>query len=209
MNRDKGQRNLVWHPSDVLQEDRAGLLHQRGCVLWCTGLSGSGKSTVARELEKRLMDTGHLAFVLDGDNIRHGLNRDLGFGVQDRNENIRRIAEVAALFAECGVICITSFISPIRALREQACEIIGRGRFTEIFVDAPLEICEQRDPKEMYVRARRGEIPEFTGITSPYEAPAHPDVHVRTDRVTVDEAVESIFNHLVKSGFLGEHGGER
>ena len=153
---------------------------QRGCVVWFTGLSGSGKSTLARALEERLVSSGHLVYVLDGDNIRHGLNCDLGFSPEDRNENIRRIGEVAALFRDAGIVVLTAFISPYRADRDLARQAVGEDRFLEVFVDAPLATCEERDPKGLYVKARAGEIPEFTGLTAPYEEPPNPALVVNT-----------------------------
>ncbi|NKB23674.1 MAG: adenylyl-sulfate kinase [Kiritimatiellae bacterium] len=189
-------KNIVWNMSEVIPEERAGMLGQRGCVLWLTGLSGSGKSTIARALEKSLIQEKRLAYVLDGDNMRHGLNKDLGFTEKDRNENIRRIIEVSNLFADCGVICISAFISPFRAIREQAKQIIGPDRFFEIYLSTSLKICEQRDPKGLYKRARRGDIQSFTGIDSPYESPDHPDLRMDTETLSVDECVEPILSML-------------
>ena len=172
--------NLFWHPSAVTVEEREGLLKQRGCVLWFTGYSGSGKSTLARALERRLIDAGRLAYVLDGDNVRHGLNAGLTFSDEDRRENLRRVAEVARLFADCGLICAVSFISPTRESRQRAREIVGADRFVEVYIDADLGTCETRDVKGLYAKARRGEIPDFTGVSSPYEPPDTPDVRVQT-----------------------------
>ncbi len=191
--------NITRHISKVTGEDRARLLGQKPATLWLTGLSGSGKSTIAYELERRLVEMGRACFVLDGDNIRHGLNRDLGFSDDDRTENIRRVAEVAALMNDAGLIVITSFISPFVKDRASAREIIGEGRFVEVFVDAPLETCEQRDPKGLYAKARAGEIPDFTGITSPYEPPKEPEVRVDTERLSVEEAVETLLRRVVAS----------
>lgn len=170
--------NIRKEASLVNKADREALLKQKACTVWLTGLSGSGKSTIAKQLEKQLLDAGKLAYLLDGDNIRFGLNRDLGFSPLDRKENIRRIAEVARLMNEAGVIVITAFISPYRADRRQAREIIRAENFVEVFVDTPLEICEQRDPKGLYKKARAGEISQFTGIDAPYEAPESPDIHM-------------------------------
>ena len=184
--------NIRWHGSTVNAAQRGALLRQRGCVLWFTGLSGSGKSTLACALEAALIADGHLAYVLDGDNIRHGLNRDLGFSPEDRHENIRRIGDVAALFADAGVIAITAFISPYREDRAQARAIVeGRlhAPFFEIFVDTPVEVCEQRDPKGLYRKARAGEIQAFTGISAPYEAPQHPDLALPTTTLGPDACV--------------------
>ena len=155
----------------VSAADRQQLLNQKGATIWLTGLSGSGKSTIAKQLEQSLMGLGHLCYILDGDNIRHGLNRDLGFSMEDRRENIRRIAEVAALMNDAGVIVITSFISPYISDRAAAREVIGDESFVEVFVDTAIEVCEERDPKGLYKKARDGEIQQFTGISDPYEAP--------------------------------------
>ncbi len=178
------------------------LLGQRGCVVWLTGLSGSGKSTIGFALEERLVRDGHAAYVLDGDNIRHGLNGDLGFSPEDREENIRRIGEVAALFADAGLITISAFISPYRRDRDRARAAAGEGRFVEVFVDAPVEICERRDPKGLYVKARAGEIKDFTGVSAPYEPPLSPEVVLETQNKTVDECVDDILGYLTGSGIL-------
>lgn len=195
-------RHLVPHVGKVTPEQRAGLLRQRPVTLWLTGLSGSGKSTFAFALEQRLFAAGHACTVLDGDNIRHGLNRDLGFSPEDRGENIRRVAEVARLFNDAGLVVITAFISPYRADREQAREIIGAERFLEAFVDAPLEECERRDPKGLYARARAGEIPEFTGISAPYESPEAPAMHLRTATRPLDDLLEDVWAELIARGVL-------
>ena len=173
-------RNLTWHVGGATQSARRRLLGQRGCVLWLTGLSGSGKSTIACALEKRLIRQARLAYVLDGDNIRHGLNSDLGFAPADRVENLRRIGQVAALFAEAGLIAITAFISPYRSTRAAARAAAGAGRFLEVFCDAPLAVCEQRDPKGLYRKARAGKLKDFTGIDAPYEPPQSPDLVLNT-----------------------------
>lgn len=178
------------------REDRENRLGQRGRALWLTGLSGSGKSTIAQHLERRLFDEGFFAQVLDGDNIRAGINSNLGFSEEDRAENIRRIAEVAKLYVHSGVIAINSFISPTRAMRESAGRIIGAEDFIEIYVNAPLEVCEERDVKGLYEKARRGEIQGFTGVHEPYEAPENPALEVRTDELDVEQAVEKIFNFI-------------
>lgn len=184
------------HVGHVTVEDRCRLLGQKPVTLWLTGLSGAGKSTVAYALEKRLIEQGRTCFVLDGDNVRHGLNRDLRFSAEDRSENIRRVAEVAHLMNEAGLIVIASFISPLSKDRANAKQIIGENRFIEVFVDSPLAVCEQRDTKGLYAKARAGEIPEFTGISSPYEPPEEPDIHLDTSRMTVEEAVETLLKHL-------------
>jgi adenylyl-sulfate kinase len=169
---------------------------QRGCVLWLTGLSGSGKSTVAGALEKTLVDSGRIAYVLDGDNVRHGLNSDLGFAAGDRAENIRRVGEVAALFADAGIIVITAFISPYREDRRRAREAVAPKTFIEVFIDAPVEICEQRDPKGLYRKARSGELAQFTGIDAPYEAPEKPEMVLRTHEHTLAEEVDRLVVEL-------------
>ncbi len=196
------ERNIVRHIGLVESEDRARLLGQRPITLWLTGLSGSGKSTLAYALEKRLMEEGHACFVLDGDNVRHGLNRDLGFSPDDRAENIRRVAEVAKLFNEAGLIVITSFISPYRRDRQTARETIGDDRFLEVFVDAPLAICEARDPKGLYRKARAGEIAEFTGVSSPYEPPEAPELHLDAAELSVDEMVAAVLALIEESGVM-------
>ena len=167
-------------------------MEQHGCALWFTGLSGSGKTTIALHVERRLAEKGFLTQVLDGDNIRTGINNNLGFGESDRSENIRRIAEVTKLFVQCGVVTLNCFISPTREMRKVAKGIIGEKDFIEIFVDASLEECEARDVKGLYRKARAGKIPDFTGISAPYEAPANPDIHVKTGGRSIEECVEQI-----------------
>lgn len=181
----------------VQRRDREQLLQQRSKVVWLTGLSGSGKSTIAQHLERRLHNEGYFAQVLDGDNIRSGINNNLGFSEADRTENIRRIAEVAKLYLHSGIITINSFISPTRAIRQGVREIVGKGDFLEIFIDAPLAVCEQRDVKGLYARARKGEIRDFTGIDAPYEAPETPDLVIATDKTDVDEAVDQLYHFLM------------
>ncbi len=175
---------------------------QKGVTLWFTGLSASGKSTLANEIQKRLFERGHLTYVLDGDNIRQGLNRDLGFSPQDRNENIRRIGEVANLFREVGVINLTAFISPYRADRKMARDLSSDGEFIEIFCRCSLEVCEQRDPKGLYPKARAGEIPEFTGISAPYEEPENPEIILETDKESVEESVQKVIAVLEKRNII-------
>ncbi len=196
-------RNITRQRGLVGGEDRAGLLGQSPATVWLTGLSSSGKSTLAFALERRLVDEGRACYVLDGDNVRHGLGRDLGFSAEDRAENIRRVAETARLFNDAGLIAVTAFISPYRDDRRGAREIVGPERFVEVFVDAPLEVCESRDPKGLYRRARAGEITEFTGVSAPYEAPRDPELRVRTDRLSVDEAVDRIMGLLRERGVFG------
>jgi len=189
-------------PSEAESRRRRNL-GQQGCVVWLTGLSGSGKTTLARALESVLLREGHPAYVLDGDKIRQGLNRDLGFSPEDRDENIRRIGEVAALFADAGVIAITSFISPYREGRRRARRAAPEGRFLEVFLDVPLSVCEERDPKGLYKKARRGEIEQFTGVSAPYEKPLHPELVLHTDRLSISECVEKIRTLLSEAGYLG------
>lgn len=195
-------QNIVKSDSLVSDEDRQNLLNQKGATLWLTGLSGSGKSTIARQLERELIDMGHACYILDGDNVRHGLNRDLGFSVEDRAENIRRIAEVAKLFTDAGIIVITAFISPTIQDRQQAREVIGDG-FVEVFVDTPLDVCEQRDPKGLYKKARAGEIQQFTGITAPYEPPENPEIVLKTADLPAEASVDMIVAQLREDGIIG------
>jgi adenylylsulfate kinase len=194
--------NITWHQGQVARKDRERLLGQRGATLWLTGLSGSGKSTVAVAAEHALIERGHLAYVLDGDNIRHGLNKNLGFSPEDRTENIRRIAEVAKLFTDCGTLVLTSFISPYRADRDAARALFGPGDFIEVYVSTSLETCEARDPKGLYQKARAGQIPEFTGISAPYEAPERPELVLDTGVLSVEESVASLIRYLEGKGYL-------
>ena len=189
-------RDISWQRGKVTAEDRARLLRQQAATVWLTGLSGSGKSAIAIELEKRLIEAGHACFVLDGDNVRQGLNRDLGFSPSDRKENIRRIAEVAKLLNDAGLFVITAFISPYREDRAASEEIIGQDRFIEVYLSASVEVCEQRDSKGLYARARAGQIPEFTGISAPYEPPMAPDLTIDTGVSTVEESVATLFGFL-------------
>jgi adenylylsulfate kinase len=194
--------NITWHEGQITRKDREKVLGQRGVTLWLTGLSGSGKSTVAVAAEKALVERGRLAYVLDGDNVRHGLNKNLGFSPEDRTENIRRIAEVAKLFTDSGVIVLTSFISPYRADRDAARAIFGEGDFVEVFVSTSLETCESRDPKGLYKKARAGQIPEFTGISAPYEAPERPELVLDTGKLAVPESVAALIRYLEGKGYL-------
>jgi bifunctional enzyme CysN/CysC len=196
-------QNIVRSDSLVSAEDRQKLLNQNGATIWLTGLSGSGKSTIARQLEKDLIEQGHLCYILYGDNVRHGLNRDLGFSMEDRKENIRRIAEVAALMNDAGVIVITSFISPYISDRADAREVIGDESFVEVFIDTPLEICEQRDPKGLYKKARSGEIQQFTGVSDPYEAPQDAEITLPTEELVPAEAANMIIDDLKNRGVIG------
>ncbi len=186
------RRNIQWQGSHVTPEQRREAIGQRGCVVWLTGLSGSGKSTVALRLE-----LGKVAYTLDGDNIRHGLCSDLGFKPEDRRENIRRVGEIVRLMADAGVVAIVALISPYRKDRASVRARIPEGRFVEVFVDAPLTVCEERDPKGLYARARSGEIPNFTGISAPYEAPESPELVLRTDESDIDACVEQVVATIV------------
>ncbi len=195
--------NVFWHENHVLRADREARQGHPTAVIWFTGLSGSGKSTLANELDWRLFERGVSSYVLDGDNIRHGLNGDLGFSPEARTENIRRIGEVAKLFADAGTIAITAFISPYREDRDKVRALLDREEdFVEIYVEAPLEVCEERDPKGLYKKARAGEIPEFTGISAPYEAPARPEIVVNTAEADVAACVDRIIDVLVERGYV-------
>jgi len=182
----------------ITKQDRERLLQQNGVVLWFTGLSGSGKSTLALAVEEKLFENGHLCMVLDGDNIRHGLNKNLGFSPEDREENIRRIGEVSKLFSDAGLITMTAFISPYRKDRDQARGLVKDGEFVEIFVKVPLDIAEERDPKGLYKKARAGEIKEFTGISAPYEEPLNPELVIDTGKMNLDESVKTVIGFLEK-----------
>jgi sulfate adenylyltransferase len=198
----KKSTNVVWHDTVITKQEREKKNGHKGVVLWLTGLSGCGKSTIATELEKKLFDMDANVFILDGDNVRHGLNGDLGFSPEDREENIRRIGEVAHLFAEAGVIAITSFISPYRKDRDRARNLNEKGDFIEVHVTAPLSICEERDPKGLYKKARNGTIPEFTGISAPYEEPEDPEITLETDKLNVQESVDKIIGYFKEKGIL-------
>lgn len=188
--------NVSIESSKVTVADREERFDQKSVTLWMTGLSASGKSTIARAVESAIFSNGHVVYWLDGDNVRMGLNRDLGFSPQEREENIRRIAESARLFNDAGLIVIAAFISPYRADRQKARQIIGEGRFVEVFVDCPLSVCEERDPKGLYEKARRGEITEFTGITAPYETPLEPDLVLRTGKESISASVSHVMRLL-------------
>jgi len=192
--------NITWHQSEIDQAAREELLKQKGCVIWFTGLSGSGKSTVANQVAGHLHQSGQITYVLDGDNIRHGLNKNLGFSPEDRQENIRRIGEVAKLFADAGLITTTAFISPYRQDRDAVRDIMSPDRFIEVFVDCPLEVCENRDPKGLYKKARAGELKGFTGIDAPYEAPQSPELVVNTNELDVAGCTEQVIAYLMEHG---------
>lgn len=195
-------QNITWHGAEVTRDEREKILNQRGCVVWFTGLSGSGKSTISRRVEQKLLARQVHVYVLDGDNIRHNLNKDLGFSPADRNENIRRVGCVAQLFAESSSICLTAFISPYRADRDQARAMLEPGRFVEVFVATSIEECERRDPKGLYKKARAGQIPEFTGISAPYEAPESPELTLITEGRTVDDCADDVIAYLQRNGFI-------
>jgi adenylylsulfate kinase len=199
-------KNIHWHEGTITRQDRERVHGHRGATLWFTGLSGSGKSTLANAVEEALFERGCQTFVLDGDNIRHGLNRDLGFSPEDRTENIRRIGEVAKLFVDSGTLVLTAFISPYQEDRDANRAIMEPGDFIEIYVEAPLEICEERDPKGLYKKARSGEIASFTGISAPYEEPENPEIVVRTGDRSVQEGVEQIITWLERQGYLATAG---
>jgi adenylylsulfate kinase len=188
--------NITWHDAEITQEAREILLNQKGVVIWFTGLSGSGKSTLAHAVEEALYEKKHLTYVLDGDNIRHGLNKNLGFSPEDREENIRRIGEVAKLFTDAGVIAMTAFISPYCKDRDQARSLVKSGRFVEVYCACSLEACEERDPKGLYKKARAGEIKQFTGIDAPYEAPNNPEITVETDKLSLEESAKKVIAYL-------------
>lgn len=188
--------NIIWHEAEVTKKDRRLLNSHKSCVIWLTGLSGSGKSTIANALDVALYKQRIYSYVLDGDNIRHGLNRDLGFDMKDRQENIRRIGEVAKLFVDSGLIVISAFISPFNDDRHLVRDMFHEDEFIEVYVKCPIEVCEKRDPKQLYRKARQGEIQDFTGISSPYEIPRNPELIIETDQLTVDQSVKKILNYL-------------
>ena len=194
--------NIVWHQGAVTRDDREKMNGHKGCTVWLTGLSGSGKSTIAVDLEKRLWERGVRAYILDGDNIRHGLNKNLGFSPDDRTENIRRIGEVAKLFTEAGIVALTAFISPYRADRDQVRALMKPGDFVEVHVDCPVEVCEQRDVKGLYKKARAGEIKEFTGISAPYEAPERAELTIDTAGQSVETSARQILQYLERQGLV-------
>ncbi len=208
---DQKATNVHWHEGEVTREDRNRLLGQKGATIWFTGLSGSGKSTVAVALEKVLTERGHLCYRLDGDNVRLGINKNLGFSAEDRAENIRRIGEVAKLFVDTGVITLSSFVSPYRADRDkvrQLHEASGMD-FIEVFVDVPLEEAERRDPKGLYKKARAGEIKNFTGIDDPYEPPLNPELVLKSHLMTLEEEVQALLELLEARGIIGKRDSQR
>ncbi|MFX3659550.1 MAG: adenylyl-sulfate kinase [Ectobacillus sp.] len=196
------ETNLTWHAASVSKEERRSQNGHSSFVLWFTGLSASGKSTVANALARKLFEQNIRSYVLDGDNIRHGLNKDLGFSEHDRTENIRRIGEVAKLFVDGGIIVLTAFISPFREDRKQVRELLAQDEFIEVFVHCPIEECEKRDPKGLYEKARSGQIKQFTGIDSPYEEPKQPEVTIHTHLYSVEECAEQIIQYLQKRALI-------
>ncbi|GLX81271.1 adenylyl-sulfate kinase [Thalassotalea eurytherma] len=194
--------NTVWHEQVITKEQRSAQKNQKPCLLWYTGLSGSGKSTVANAVDAMLFDMGCHSYLLDGDNVRHGLNGDLGFSDDERVENIRRISEVAKLFCDSGLIVSTAFISPFASDRAMAKEKLSEGEFIEVFIDTPIAVCESRDPKGLYKKARAGEIKHFTGIDSDYDIPQSPEIHVKTAEQSIEQCAKQIVNFLISKGFV-------
>lgn len=194
--------NVVWHDLYLDKKTRAKLKNQHPCLLWFTGLSGAGKSTIANIVEQKLNADGKHTYLLDGDNIRHGLNRDLGFSSDDRIENIRRVGEVGKLFLDAGIITLASFISPFKSDRMIVRELFDADEFLEVFVSAPLSVCEERDPKGLYKKARAGRIPNFTGVDSPYEAPEHPEVVLNTADSTPEECADRVISFIMEHGYI-------
>ncbi|TVY09774.1 adenylyl-sulfate kinase [Paenibacillus cremeus] len=192
--------NIMWHQGTITKKDRRLLNRHDSFTLWFTGLSGSGKSSLANEVEKRLFEMGFRSYILDGDNIRHGLNSNLGFSPDDRKENLRRIGEVSKLFVDAGVITLAAFISPYQVDRDMVRKMFPNGEFIEIFISCPLEICEWRDPKGLYLKARKGELKEFTGISAPYEPPVSPEVVIETGKHSISECVDQIIRYLKLKG---------
>jgi adenylylsulfate kinase len=193
--------NVKWHHGELAEDERQRLLGGPGCVVWFTGLSGSGKSTVARRVERLLIQQGVRAYVLDGDNLRHGLNGDLGFSAEDRTENIRRVGEVARLLQDAGLVVLSAFVSPYAADRGRVRSLVPDGAFLEAFVDTPLAVCEARDPKGLYKKARAGIIANFTGISAPYESPESPEIHLETDGLSIDECAERVVAGIRSRGY--------
>lgn len=202
MENNEHDENIIWHNQNITKEKRFTLLKQKPCVIWFTGLSGSGKSTISNAVEVELFKRGIKTYLLDGDNIRHGLNKDLGFSEIDRIENIRRIGEVSKLFVDSGLIVLTAFISPFKSDRQIAKSLVKYDEFIEVFIDSPLDVCESRDPKGLYKKAREGAIKNFTGISSPYEAPEDPQIHIKTDIYSVSECTDIIISYLIKYGYI-------
>lgn len=194
--------NIVWHKHKVEKLDRSKQKKQKPCILWFTGLSGAGKSTVADAVEQKLFELGHHTYLLDGDNVRHGLNKDLGFSDADRVENIRRIGEIAKLFADAGLIVMSAFISPFRSDRQMVRDLVEQKEFVEVYISTPLSTCEERDPKGLYKKARSGQIKNFTGIDSDYEVPHHPEVTLNTAELDVNECVDRVISYLKQNEII-------
>jgi len=205
---DQKATNVTWQDGEISREDRFNILRQRGATIWFTGLSGSGKSTIAVALERALYNIGKLSYRLDGDNVRLGINKNLGFSEADRKENIRRIGEVAKLFGDSGVLSLSSFISPYKGDRDEVRDLHEQAglEFIEVFVDCSLAEAEKRDPKGLYKKARAGEIKNFTGIDDPYEAPTNPEIHLKTDEMTLEQEVQIILDHLMSNNFIQDEG---
>jgi adenylylsulfate kinase len=199
---DENDNNIVWHEQSVTIDDRWKSNGYKSCVLWFTGLSASGKSTVAHELDRYLHRSGIHSYVLDGDNVRHGLNKDLGLSPAERKENIRRIGEVSKLFVDAGLLVLTAFIAPYIEDRKQVRSLLEKGQFIEVFVKCSISECEKRDPKGLYKKARTGEIKQFTGLSAPYEEPEHPEIILETDKFSVKECVDQILNYLTENGYV-------
>lgn len=197
---------VVWHKTTITKEKRGKSLEQKPFLLWFTGLSASGKSTIANIIEQKLFELNYKTYLLDGDNVRHGLNKDLGFDEKSRVENIRRIGEVAKLFNDAGLIVLTAFISPFKSDRKMVRDLFKESDFLEVFIDASIEICEKRDPKGMYKKARSGEIKNFTGISSPYEAPENPEIHVINNELSLEEASDKIVQYLIENNYINSKG---
>ena len=197
-------KNIVWHSTTIKLENRKEILNQKPFVLWFTGLSASGKSTIANIVEQKLFSMKYKTYLLDGDNVRHGLNKDLGFDEKSRIENIRRIGEVAKLFNDSGLIVLTAFISPFLSDRKLVRDLFPVGNFLEVFIDSSLEVCEQRDPKGMYKKARSGEINNFTGISSPYEKPKNPEIHLINNDAQLEDLSNKIIHFLIKNKYIEE-----
>lgn len=191
------ENNIVWHLHNVTKKNRTIQKKQQARILWFTGLSGAGKSTIAGAVEQKLYEMGHHTYLLDGDNVRHGLNKDLGFSDDDRVENIRRIGEMSKLFVDAGLLVLTAFISPFRADRRMVRELVGKSEFIEIHMDTPIETCEQRDPKGLYEKARKGEIKNFTGVDSEYEAPEHAEITISTAELSIEECADVVIDYLI------------
>lgn len=197
--------NLVWHEQNITKEKRCKLLKQKPCILWFTGLSGSGKSTIANALEQALYNKNINTYLLDGDNVRHGLNSDLGFDKNSRTENIRRIGELSKLFVDSGLIVITAFISPFIKDRQTVRNLVQEDEFIEIFVDTPLEVCEKRDSKGLYKKTKNGKIKNFTGIDSPYEKPINPEIHLLNSETTIEKNITMLLNYLKSNGYIEDN----